>query len=212
VRIDIWSDVICPWCFLGKRRFDAAVADLGGLDGVEIRWRAFQLDPTATAEPSDLRRSIDTKYGPGSFEKMTERLVALGRDAGIDYRFDIAKRVSTLDAHRLVAWAWELEGAEGQARLVERFFRAYFEEGANVADHATLAGLAGDAGFDADEAAGVLASDRYAAEVRSDLTGAVERGLTGVPAFVVNDQFVIPGAQDTETFVNLLGRVAAREG
>lgn len=210
VRIDIWSDVICPWCFLGKRRFDAAVEQLGGLDGIEVRWRAFQLDPRATTEPGDLSRSVEAKYGPGSFDTMVQRLVGLGLQEGIHYQFDIAKRVNTFDAHRLVAWAWGEAGATRQAALVERLFRAYFEEGANVADHAVLVALAGDAGLDPEAAAGVLASDRFAEDVRAELAGAVERGISGVPAFVIDDQFVIPGAQDTDTFVNLLGRVAAR--
>jgi predicted DsbA family dithiol-disulfide isomerase len=210
VRIDIWSDVICPWCFLGKRRFDAAVEQLGGLEGVEIRWRAFQLDPRATAEPGDLRRSIEGKYGPGAFDNMTNRLVGLGLQEGIEYQFDIAKRVNTFDAHRLVAWSWEQGGAETQTALVERLFRAYFEEGANVADHAELATLAGEVNLDVEEASEILRGDGYADEVRAELEGAVERGIAAVPSFVVNDQFVIPGAQDTDTFVNLLGRVAER--
>jgi predicted DsbA family dithiol-disulfide isomerase len=210
VRIDIWSDVICPWCFLGKRRFDAAVEQLGGLDGVEVRWRAFQLDPRATAEPGDLRRSVEAKYGPGAFDKMVNRLVGLGVPEGIGYRFDIAKRVSTLDAHRLVAWSWDQGGAAQQAALVERLFVAYFEQGANVADHGELVELVGEVGLDASAAADVLGSDCYSGEVQADLAGAVERAITGVPAFVVDDQFVIPGAQDTDTFVNLLGRIASR--
>ena len=212
MRIDIWSDVICPWCFLGKRRFDTAVEQLGGLGGVEIRWRAFQLDPTATSEPGDLRRSIEAKYGPGSFDTMVHRLVGLGLQEGIDYQFDLAKRVNTFDAHRLVAWAWDQGGAETQSALVERLFRAYFEEGANVADHTQLAALAAEAGLDAGSASDMLGSDRFADEVRSELHGAGERGISAVPSFVVNDQFVIPGAQDVDTFVNLLGRVAARSG
>jgi predicted DsbA family dithiol-disulfide isomerase len=210
MRIDIWSDVVCPWCFLGKRRFDAALAQLGDSDGIEIRWRAFQLDPTASSEPGDLRRSIEAKYGDGSFDRMVHRLVTLGEEAGIGYRFDLAKRVNTVDAHRLVAWAWDTGGAVSQVALVDRLFRAYFEEGANVAEHATLAALAADVGLDPADASATLSSDRYADEVRADLADARERGLTGVPAFVINDQFAIPGAQDVDTFVNLLGRVRDR--
>ena len=220
MRIDIWSDVICPWCFLGKRRFDAAVSRLGGLDGelagkragVEVRWRAFQLDPTATSEPGDLEASIDRKYGPGSFDRMTHRLVTLGTEEGIDYRFDLAKRVNTVDAHRLVAWARAVGGADLQAAMVERLFVAYFEEGASVADHHTLARLAAEAGLDASATAEMLSGSDLVAEVERDVAQARERGVTGVPAFVVNDQFVIPGAQDTETFVSLLGRLAERAG
>jgi predicted DsbA family dithiol-disulfide isomerase len=212
VRIDIWSDVICPWCFLGKRRFDQAVEQLGGLPDIEVRWRAFQLDPRATTEPGDLRRSIEAKYGPGSFERMTGRLTALGVDEGIDYRFDLAKRVSTIDAHRLSAWAFDSGGAGAQAAMVERLFRAYFEEGANVADHPTLVSLACDVGLDPSATESMLASPAHGGDVASDLDGAIERGITAVPAFVLNDQFVIPGAQDTETFVNLLGRAVERLG
>jgi predicted DsbA family dithiol-disulfide isomerase len=210
VRIDIWSDVICPWCFLGKRRFDRAVETIGGLDGVEVRWRAFQLDPTATTEPGDLRRSIEAKYGDGAFERMTHRLVSLGEEEGIDYRFDIAKRVSTIDAHRLSAWAWADGGAAAQESLVERLFVAYFEEGANVANQSTLVDLARQAGLDATGAEALLEGDAFLDEVRADLQGAGERDLTGVPAFVVDDRFVIPGAQDVDTFVNLLGRIRDR--
>ncbi|MFP3905613.1 MAG: DsbA family oxidoreductase [Acidimicrobiales bacterium] len=210
MRIDIWSDLICPWCFLGKRRFDQAVERLGGLDGVEVRWRAFQLDPTATTEPGDLKRSIEAKYGSGAFDQMTRRLGALGEADGIDYRFDLAKRVNTIDAHRLVAWSSATDGHAAQAALVERLFRAYFQEGANVADHATLAGAAAEVGLDGDAAAAMLAGGDHLATVESDLAEAREHGIAGVPAFVLDERFVIPGAQDTDTFVNLIGRVLDR--
>jgi len=104
MRIDIWSDVVCPWCYLGSRRFAAAL-DQVGRDGVEIHWRAFQLDPAAPREPGDLRAALDRKYGPGSFDSMTPRLVALGEHEGIDYRCDLALRVNTADAHRLISWS-----------------------------------------------------------------------------------------------------------
>ncbi|MGY6501360.1 MAG: DsbA family oxidoreductase [Acidimicrobiales bacterium] len=210
MRIDIWSDVICPWCYLGKRRLDLALGELDMADDVEIRWRAFQLDPTATSEPSDLRTSIDRKYGPGSFEGMTTRLGNLGAEVGIGYRFDIAKRVSTVDAHRLSAWALATEGVAAQGSLVERLFVAYFEEGANVADPSLLASMAAEVGLDHEAASEVVAGDAFADEVAADLHGAKERALTGVPAFVVEDRLLIPGAQDVETFVNLLGRARER--
>lgn len=210
MRIDIWSDVICPWCFLGKRRFEAALARLDDPGAVEVRWRAFQLDPTAGTEPSDLRRSIERKYGPGAFDGMVRRLGALGADVGIDYRFDLAQRVNTLDAHRLVAWAGDVEGLEAQGRLVEALFRAYFERGANVAHHGELAAVAASAGLDADAAARVLSDDAYRAEVADDLRGAAERDLTGVPAFVIADRLLIPGAQEVDTFEQVLRRAVER--
>ena len=210
MRIDIWSDVICPWCFLGKRRFERALADVDGGDRIEVRWRAFLLDPTATREPGDLRRSLEKKYGPGAFDGMTERLTALGETEGIDYRFDLAKRVSTIDAHRLLAWAWDTGGADGQGALAERLFLAYFHEGANVADHDVLAAAAADVDLDADQARFVLGSGRYQVEVRDDLAAATERQLTGVPAFVVADRLLIPGAQEVDTFRQLLTRSLER--
>jgi predicted DsbA family dithiol-disulfide isomerase len=212
MRIDIWSDVICPWCFLGKRRFERALADVDGGDRIEVRWRAFLLDPTATREPGDLRRSLEKKYGPGAFDGMTERLTALGEPEGIDYRFDLAQRVSTIDAHRLLAWAWDTGGADGQGALAERLFLAYFHEGANVADHDVLAAAAADVDLDADQARLVLGSGRYQVEVRDDLDAATERQLTGVPAFVVADRLLIPGAQEVDTFRQLLTRSLERFG
>lgn len=210
MRIDIWSDVICPWCFLGKRRFEAAVADLPEHVTVDVRWRAFQLDPTAGTEPSDLRRSIEKKYGPGAFDGMVTRLTALGRDVGIDYRFDLARRVSTFDAHRLIAWAGTTAGAVPQGHLVERLFVAYFQEGVNVADRGELARLAGEVGLDADVAAAALDGGDHADDVQADLAAARERELTGVPAFVIADRLLVPGAQEVDTFRQVLTRAAER--
>jgi predicted DsbA family dithiol-disulfide isomerase len=210
VRIDIWSDVICPWCWLGKRRFEAALAQLDWADEVEVRWRAFLLDPAATTEPGDLRATLERKYGPGAFDSMTSRLAALGADVGIDYRFDLAKRVGTVDAHRLLAWAWDAGGAASQDALQERLFRAYFTEGANVAEHDTLVRLAGDAGLDHSTATEFLRSGAHAAEVAADLREAADRQLTGVPAFLVGGRALVPGAQDAETFRLVLEQVRSK--
>ncbi len=210
MRIDIWSDVICPWCYLGQRRLERAMTELDWADEIEIRWRAFLLDPTATAEPKDLEAAINKKYGPGAFDGMVRRLGALGEAEGITYRFDRALRVSTLDAHRLLAWAWQEGGAAVQGPLNERLFEAYFVQGANVADHPTLVGLAGEVGLDGDEAAEVLAAGRFRDEVLADLQAASEREITGVPGFVVQDRLLIPGAQEPQTFIDVLTRARVR--
>ena len=212
MRIDIWSDVICPWCYLGKRRLERAMAQLDWADEIEIHWRAYLLDPTATSEPQDLASAINRKYGPGAFDGMKKRLGALGEAEGITYRFDTAVRVSTLDAHRLLAWAWDSAGAAGQGALKERLLRAYFEDGANVADAATLARLAGEAGLDGAAATDVVASGAFRDVVLADLEGALDREITGVPAFVIEDRLLIPGAQEPDTFVNVLERARARFG
>ncbi|HMQ24924.1 MAG TPA: DsbA family oxidoreductase [Acidimicrobiales bacterium] len=209
MRIDVWSDVICPWCYLGARRLDRALDQVGWRDEVEVHWRAFQLDPSASREPGDLRRALERKYGPGAFDSMARRLTALGAPEGIDYRFDLALRVNTLDAHRLLAWADGLGAAE-QGALSDRLFRAYFTEGANVADHEALVRLVGEAGLDADEAADVLASGAFAGEVQADLDAARDRDIHGVPNFVIEDRLSIPGAQEVDTMVMLLQRARER--
>lgn len=211
MRIDIWSDVVCPWCYLGSRRLSAAL-DQVGRDDVEVHWRAFQLDPGAPREPGDLRQALDRKYGPGSFDAMTPRLVALGRPEGIDYRFDLAQRVNTADAHRLVAWAATQPELESTWPLVEALFRAYFTEGVNLADHTALATVAGSVGLDESLAADALAGSAFDEQVREDQAQAHERGISGVPAFVIDDEWMIPGAQDTERLVQLLGRVGRSGG
>lgn len=209
MRIDVWSDVICPWCFLGARRLGRALDELGWRDEVEVHWRAFQLDPSAPREPGDLREALERKYGPGAFDGMTRRLGALGPAEGIEYRFDLALRVGTRDAHRLLAWA-RTEGTGPQGALVDRLFRAYFTEGADVADPTTLARLAGDVGLDPGAAAEVLAGDAFAADVQADLDAARARDIHGVPNFVVEDRLSIPGAQEVETMVLLLQRARER--
>lgn len=219
VRIDVFSDVVCPWCFVGKRRLDAALADLAADPGpgggswasdVEVRWRAFQLDPGAGPEPGDLERSIDAKYGPGAFGSMTRRLGALGTPLGIDFRFDIAVRVNTFDAHRLLAWALATQGSTSQNALADIVFSAHFEHGADVSDHATLAELAGSAGLDTDAALAMLASGDLADEVTADLAAAAGMDIHAVPTMVVDQRLMIPGAQEPETLRALLGRAHQR--
>lgn len=209
MRIDIWSDMVCPWCYLGHRRFELALDELRaeGVDDLDVRWHAFELDPTAPAEPGDLRAVIEMKYGPGAFDGMTGRLTALGEAEGLDYRFDLAQRVNTFDAHRLTAWAATF-GAATQDDVLRRLFRAYFTEGATLSDHEVLARLADEVGLDAPTARAVLAGDDFADDVRADEAMAQDLGVGGVPAFVLDRQFLVSGAQDTETFVRLLRKAA----
>ncbi|MFM7069103.1 MAG: DsbA family protein, partial [Actinomycetes bacterium] len=178
------------------------------LDEFDIRWHAFELDPHAPPEPSDLRAVIESKYGPGSFDGMTERLCELGAVDGIAYRFDLAQRVNTFDAHRLTAWAATF-GPDTQDRMLRRLFRAYFTEGAVLSDHDILTKLAADADLDPEQAGAALESGAYSDEVRADTAMAQDLGVGGVPAFVLNRQFLVSGAQDTETFVRLLSKAAA---
>jgi predicted DsbA family dithiol-disulfide isomerase len=211
MRIDVWSDVVCPWCFLGKRRLDVALEGLDFADEVEVRWRAFQLDPTATTEPKDLATAIDRKYGPGAFRGMTGRLVPLGEEVGIDYRFDLAQRVTSLPALTLVAWVESTLGPDAADRLHDRLFLAYFTQGENIADAANLVDWAVEVGADRELAGEAVATGTGRDSVAEDLEAAVERQITGVPAFVVEDAFLIPGAQDVETIRTLLTRMHAKQ-
>lgn len=206
MRIDIWSDVICPWCYLGHRRLAAALGQLA-LPDLEVRWRAFQLDPDAPRTPQSLAPVIEAKYGPGSFESMSARLGALGRAEDIDFRFDLARRVHTGDAHRLLAEA-ALSG-RGDA-LRERLFAAYFTEGADLSSHEVLLAQAAATGMPASTGRAVLDSERHADVVAADQAAASEAGVTGVPAFLLDEAFLIPGAVETPRLAALIRRMCER--
>lgn len=222
MQIDVFSDVVCPWCFLAARRLRSAIDELtaappeegGGpwASEVVIRWRAFQLDPGARRGGTTLREVLERKYGPGAYAAMTGRFASLGPPEGIDYRFDLAVRTPTLDAHRLMAWAWDAAGAPGQGRLADLLFSAYFERGADLADHTTLANLAGAAGLAPSEAAEVLATGAYAEEVADDLAEAAGLDVLAVPTMVVAGGVTIPGAQESATLRQMLTRLHARSG
>src|SRR3954451_11407416 len=183
MRIDIWSDVVCPWCYVGKRRLEAALASFPARDTVEVHWHAFELDPgaPATREGSYVER-LAQKYGRSLEQaaEMTASMTATAAAEGLDFRFDRSKPGNTFDAHRLL----HLAGERGvQDAVKERLFRATFTEGEPIADTDTLVRLVAEAGLDADEARAVLAEDRYAADVRNDEAQAQRLGISGVPFF-----------------------------
>jgi predicted DsbA family dithiol-disulfide isomerase len=210
VRVDIWSDVVCPWCYLGTRRFEEAVARLDGPD-VEVVHRAFELDPGVPPEGHDLAEYLARKFGGAQRVALThDRLARAAGDVDVDFRWDGKRRVNTFDAHRLAAWALDIAGARAQHELHQRLFRAYFTDNRDLADHAVLAELAGETGLDAGRAAEVLATDAYAEAVRADERQAGEMDIHAVPTFVIEGRWAIPGAQDIDTFVELLERAAER--
>ena len=202
--------MICPWCWLGHVRLRAALTQSGLDDEVELRWRAFQLDPFATDEPRDMRYAVEAKYGPGTFDSMTRRLTALGAEVGIEYRFDRVLRVSSFDAHRLIQAAQATHPNRCEA-LLNGLYRAYFAEGRNVADPLVLERLAGKAGLDAAWAREVLSSDEQAARVLDDRSEARELGITGVPAVTYSGAVVLPGAQELDTIGLVLARLHRKE-
>lgn len=207
VRVEIWSDVVCPWCYVGTRRFEEAVAHLrdeGGGD-VEVVHRAFELDPTVPPGGTDLAGYLGRRFGGGGrLGAIRERLGRAGRDLGIEFRWEGMRRVNTFDAHRLGAWALDTAGPAVQGALHQRLFRAYFTDGLDTADHAVLGRLAADAGLDADLAGEVLATGAYAGTVRAEEREAAERDIHAVPTFVIEGRWAVPGAQDVETFARLL--------
>ena len=225
LSLDVWSDVVCPWCYLGSRRLSTAINRFAVSHPDQrptLRWRAYELDPRAPVEPRPMRPIIDAKYGPGAFESMTARLTALGEPEGIDYRFEQTLRVNTFDAHRLLAWAGSLDDANppgadtdptgAQGRLSEVLFHAYFTDGRDLAEHTTLVELCAGAGLDSDVAAEVLSSGSFGAEVRAEEAAASDRDITGVPATVVDGRLLVPGAQEVEIFLRVLERAAERAG
>lgn len=209
VTVDVVSDVVCPWCYIGQKRLQHAVAALPEID-VEIRWRPYQLDPTIPTEGKDRRRYMIDKFGSEErINQIHERIEALGRAEGIDFAFDrIMIAPNTLDAHRVIRWAGGVD-AGTQDRLVQRLFALNFEEGGNVGDPEVLATAAGRAGMDEALVRTLLPTDADRREVTEEIGTAARMGITGVPCFILAGKYAVMGAQETETLVDTLRKVAA---
>ncbi len=209
MQIEIWSDVVCPWCYIGKRRLEAALSTFPHRDDVEIVWRSFQLDPTATTDPNEtVAEHLGRKYGGGAEagRGMIERVQAIAAQEGMTWRHHEAIRVNTLDAHRLLHLALESHGPHRQSALKEALFAAYFADAENVADHAVLRRIAVGVGLDADSVDAVLASEQYRDDVMADQAQATAYGATGVPFFVVDRRYGVSGAQPADELVQVLER------
>ena len=204
--VEIWSDVVCPWCYIGKRRFEQALAGFPHRDEVQVVWRSFELDPSAPPERTgDYAGHLAGKYGVplAQAQQMLDTMTATAAQEGLEFSFATARPGSTFDAHRLLHLAAD-RGVQGAVK--ERLLRATFTEGEPIGDSAALVRLVAEAGLDADEAREVLASDRYAAAVRGDEQQARAYGITGVPFFVVDGRYGVSGAQPAEA----LGQVLAQ--
>jgi predicted DsbA family dithiol-disulfide isomerase len=208
MKVDIFSDLVCPWCAVGKRRFEAALQRFEHADEIDVVWRAYELDPRAPIRrDGDYADRLARKYGMTREQAVeaNERLTATAAADGLDFHFERAQPGNTFDAHRLLHYA--LQAGPGlQDALKERLFTAYFTEGAPIGEPETLVRLATEVGLDGEECTDILAGDRYAEEVRSDERQAFEFGVTGVPFFVVDGKFGIPGAQDADTILTVLRR------
>ncbi len=208
MKVEIWSDVVCPWCYIGKRRLERALSQFEHADEVEVAWRSFQLNPdtpAGTAVPT--LDYLASRFGPQS-KDMTGRVAELAAGEGLDFDFDAALTVNTLDAHRLLHLAAGL-GLGDAAK--ERLLRAYFTEGADLSAAGTLTRLLGEVGLDEERVRAVLAGTEYADAVRADISEARQLGASGVPFFVIDRRYGISGAQPAETFLQALQTAYASE-
>jgi predicted DsbA family dithiol-disulfide isomerase len=209
VEVEIWSDVVCPWCYIGKRRFETAVAELDNEIDVDFVFRPYQLDPTASpGKAQPVIEAYAKKFGgPDRAQQIIDRVTAVAAENGIQFRMNRALRANTLLAHRLL---W-LAAAEGnQIALKERLLQAYFIDGLDISDPDVLTNCAAEVGLDHDRVRAFLESDDGIAEVRRELQQAAELEITAVPTFVFDGKWMVPGAQDPGTFVQVLRRVVAK--
>ena len=209
IQVEIWSDVVCPWCYIGKRRFERAVDELDGEIELDVVYRPYQLDPTASPGKSQpVFEAYARKFGgPEQATAIIERVTEAAAGDGLAFRMDLALRANTLLAHRLLWLAEQAESPVGQEALKERLLQAYFIDGLDIGDPGVLADCAADVGFDRAAVIEFLDTDRGRAEVADYLEQAASNGISAVPTYVINGQWAIPGAQDTETFVNVLRRL-----
>jgi len=202
MSIEVVSDVVCPWCYVGKRRLEAALAQSDDAV-VAVRWRPFQLDPTIPSEGLDRRAYMRAKFRDDArLAEVHARLRAVGAEVGIDFDFEaISRSPNTLDAHRLIRWA----AASGvQDEVVEQLFSAYFEHGRDIGDRSVLAEIAGECGMDAEAVERRFAGDGDGEAVRAEIDEAQSLGVTGVPFFIFASRFAVSGAQSAEVLARAI--------
>lgn len=204
MQIEIWSDVICPWCYIGKRRLEMALAKFPHWESVQVIWRSFELDPDSPRQlPGTLDEMLAQKYGVSRQEAaaMNARVTAAAKEVGLEYRLADAHPGNTFDAHRLLHFAASRQLDDGAS---ERLMHAYFSESLAVGDHAALARLAPEFGIPENEALAVLKSNAYSNEVRADEARAANLGITAVPSFIIDENIGISGAQPVEAFARAI--------
>ncbi len=213
LSVDIWSDIACPWCYVGKRRLETALDAFPRRALVEITWRAFELDPSAPRalpEGVSYAARLAKKYGTSvtQADGMIQRMTEVAAADGLDFRFDRIRSGNTFDAHQLL----QLAARQGlQGALKERFLHAYFTEGEPIGDAETLVRLAAEVGLDADEARSALTTGTFAAEVRAEEDEARALGITGVPFFVVAGRYAVSGAQPAELLLRALEKALGEQ-
>jgi predicted DsbA family dithiol-disulfide isomerase len=212
MKIEVWSDFVCPFCYIGKRRLEQALAQFPHKDQVEIEYKSFELDPNAPKDSDkNIHELLASKYGM-TVEQAKQQNDGIRQHAasvGLTYHFDTMKPTNTFDAHRLAKFA-KMKGKE--AEIIEKLMYAYFTESKHIGEHETLADIAESAGLDRQETLKVLEDkNAYANDVRIDQAIAQQYGIRGVPYFVINQKYAISGAQPTETFINALNKIWEEE-
>ena len=207
MQLDIISDTVCPWCYIGKKRLEKAQLERPAID-FKINWRPFQLDPTIPAEGVDRQAYIERKFGAERAKSAGNAIREAGEMEGISFAFDKIKRSpNTLDSHRLIKWAGS---AGGQNKVVDQLFARYFEDGENIGEHSVLLEAAADAGMDVDIVRDLLKSDSDLKQTQLEDQQAREMGITGVPCFLFEGKFAIVGAQEVSSLTRYIDKVEAK--
>ena len=204
MKVEIWSDVACPYCYLGKRKFESALKKFENKDEVEVIWHSFQLDPSISFQVDKTMTEYLVHYkgyDPQDVKEMTAGIVASSVREGLEMNFDKVKPANTLDAHRLLQLALQ-KGLQNEAE--ERLFKAFFTEGENIQDKSTLTKLGEEIGLSSEQLTTLLESDQYLDEVKRDFHEARQIGVRGVPFFLIDEKYTVSGAQDSNYFLKVL--------
>jgi len=209
MKVEIWSDVMCPFCYIGKRKFEAALNSLPQKDSIQVIWHSFELNPSLQyileRDPYSYIAEIKGQTREWSV-RIHDSLTQSAKNVGLEYNFEKAKITNSFDAHRVIQLAKKYNLTD---EVEERFFKAYFTDGELMSDHATLIRLATEVGLSKDEVTKVLETDQYDREVKKDVAEARSMGANGVPFFVIDRKYVVNGAQDTAVFTNTLKKAFA---
>jgi predicted DsbA family dithiol-disulfide isomerase len=207
VKVDIYSDVACPWCYIGQARFERALASFDGAEHIEVRYRPYQLDPGAPMDAEPMYDYLAHRFGAKA-RAMAGHVIGIAQREGLTMDYERGLSVNTLNAHRLLTLVERERGVDAQRSLMRRLFDAHFAEGKNVGDPRVLAELAADVGLDQDETRNYLESDAGTREVREEIAAAQRLGVSAVPTYVFDDKYIVEGAQPTELFVQALQTIA----
>ena len=207
MQLDIVSDTVCPWCYIGKRQFQRAM-EIRGKNDFDYRWRAYQLDPTIPQGGVDRKAAMERKFGPDEARAISKRIYEAGEEVGLTFNFDKIKvSPNTLDSHRVIRWA----GSAGvQDEIVEIIFRRYFTDGEDIGRHEVLVDAAREAGMDAELVAELLPSDADKELIRQEDMAARDIGVSGVPTFILNNQWVLMGAQQADQLARMFDKLVAK--